>query len=375
MSTALAHRSDARTDLLERLRAVLPGIAALAPTVDATAGFPSQAIAWLAEAGALAAPLPAGLGGLGLGTEPARAALLLDALRLIGGADLSLGRVYEGHVNALRLVVRHGSRAQARQAATDAAAGHLFALWNTEPADDRLRLTGMPGRLSGSKILASAAGHATRALVTADIEREGGLLLLVPMAQGERADCSGWTAQGMRGSASGRVRFDGVSIGPEQVIGAPGDYQREPDFSAGAWRASAVALGGLDALIAALRAGLVGRARDGDPHQRARFGRALIAQETARLWLRRAAVIAEGGTEPAATVIAYVGLARLAVEAAVLDALRLTQRSIGLGAFLRPDPIERLSRDLGTYLRQPAPDEVLTSAAAHFMHDALPEPA
>src|ERR1700722_15473207 len=44
--------------------------------------------------------------------------------------------------------------------------------------------------------------------------------------------------------------------------------------------------------------------------------------------------------------------------------LQLAQRSIGLHAFMRPNPIERISRDLATYLRQPGPDRALTDAAA-----------
>jgi hypothetical protein len=46
--------------------------------------------------------------------------------------------------------------------------------------------------------------------------------------------------------------------------------------------------------------------------------------------------------------------------------MRLAQRSLGLAAFFQPSPIERLMRDLGTYLRQPAPDEALTEAASWF---------
>jgi hypothetical protein len=61
-----------------------------------------------------------------------------------------------------------------------------------------------------------------------------------------------------------------------------------------------------------------------------------------------------------------VGLARIAVETACLDAMRLVQRSLGLSAFRHGNPVERICRDLGTYLRQPAPDAVLTEAAAHF---------
>jgi len=61
-----------------------------------------------------------------------------------------------------------------------------------------------------------------------------------------------------------------------------------------------------------------------------------------------------------------VGLARIAVETACLDAMRLIQRSLGLSAFRQGSPIERICRDLSTYLRQPAPDEVLTEAANWF---------
>ena len=52
---------------------------------------------------------------------------------------------------------------------------------------------------------------------------------------------------------------------------------------------------------------------------------------------------------------------------ASLDAIRHVQRSLGLAAFLRPSPVERVGRDLATYLRQPAPDAVLTEAAAHVL--------
>jgi hypothetical protein len=47
--------------------------------------------------------------------------------------------------------------------------------------------------------------------------------------------------------------------------------------------------------------------------------------------------------------------------------MNFVQRSLGLAALLEPNPVERLIRDLSTYLRQPAPDEALTEAAACFM--------
>jgi hypothetical protein len=47
--------------------------------------------------------------------------------------------------------------------------------------------------------------------------------------------------------------------------------------------------------------------------------------------------------------------------------MQLVDRSVGLQAFVRPHPIERVARDLATYLRQPAPDRALTNAAAWIL--------
>ena len=103
--------------------------------------------------------------------------------------------------------------------------------------------------------------------------------------------------------------------------------------------------------------------RGKDPHQAARLGQAVMAVETARLWAERAAFLAEVDNKDAEATVAYVNLARLAVERAALDLMELVQRSIGLSSFIRPHPIERMVRDLATYLRQPAPDRALVSAA------------
>jgi alkylation response protein AidB-like acyl-CoA dehydrogenase len=128
----------------------------------------------------------------------------------------------------------------------------------------------------------------------------------------------------------------------------------------------------MEALTAALRATLSDRHRDADPHQRARIGRALIAQETARLWVRRAALLGEATTGDPDDTANTVNLARLAVESACLDLIQITQRALGMAAFRRGSLTELLFRDLPMYLRQPAPDETLTEAAAHFTRRDLP---
>ena len=68
-----------------------------------------------------------------------------------------------------------------------------------------------------------------------------------------------------------------------------------------------------------------------------------------------------------------MNLARLAVERAALEVLALTERGLGLAAFTRPHPVERVARDLSTYLRQPFPDGALEDAASFVAaHDAPP---
>lgn len=349
-------------DLLARVRRLVPVMAARAAALDEAACFPADDIAALAAAGALLAPLPHAACGLGLGTEPGGAAGALALLHALGEGNLAVGRVFEAHVNALRLIARFGAPAQVADAAQDAGAGRLFALWVTDPPMTGLTL--MDGRLHGQKQFCSAAGHASRAVVTAT-DGDGAVRLAVTaLDHGVTVTPLAGGMQGMRAATTGQVAFDAVPAAP---FGQPGDYLREPDFSAGAWRTSAVTTGGLDALLAEAVRQLKARGRTSDPHQQARMGEALIAGETARLWMQAAAPRAEDlGADPADTV-AYVNLARLAVERACLDAMALVQRCLGVAAFLRPNPVERLCRDLATYLKQPAPDAVLTEAAAHMM--------
>jgi alkylation response protein AidB-like acyl-CoA dehydrogenase len=128
----------------------------------------------------------------------------------------------------------------------------------------------------------------------------------------------------------------------------------------------------MEALVHAMREMLAERGRSEDPHQRVRIGEALIALETTRMWVHRAALLAESGTGDPGDVANTVNLARIAVETAGLDIIRLAQRSLGLIAFRIGAPPELLLRDLATYLRQPAPDVTLTEAAAHFAIRDLP---
>jgi len=318
------------SDELERFRALVQPLQAEGLVAD-RAEFPAEAMRLLAEAGALTAPLPIAFGGLGLGTERHRGGVLLSFLHLLGQASLPLGRLLEAHINALRIVMRYGGEDQKAYAGEAIRRGALFALWVTDAPGNALRMApqGDALVLTGGKMFCSGAGHATHAVVTAE-GPDGTRLLLVDLGAGETAAPLAAGLAGMRAAVTGQVDFTGIATSADRVIGAPGDYLREPDFSAGAWRSSAVALGGLYRLLDLLRMQLNARGRDGDPHQRARFGQALIGHETGRLWLDRAGRMAEDLQAEDAEIVATVGLARIAVERACLDGIELARRATEL---------------------------------------------
>jgi len=358
-------------DEAARAAALAPWMQQLAAKGDTEGAFPKTELTALQQAGILAIPLP--------NEAPhwasTRVATLAQTLAQLGRGNLSVGRLVEAHINARHLIARFGTQEQRTRATADVRAGELFALWVTDTPGDCLRMVRRGGRLEleGRKMFCSGAGFATRALLTARDEADYSLMLVVTLNAGERVCPLEAPLQGMRGAVTGAVDFSGCSFAINSVLGTSGDYLREPDFSAGAWRGSAVASGGLRSLIDLAVETLRAQGRANDPHQKARLGNAMIAWETSRLWVQQAAHIAEDPHTDPATVVAYTGLARIAVESACLDAMRLVQRSLGLGAFRRGVPVERICRDLATYLRQPTPDEVLTGAAAHFVAHRLPE--
>ena len=330
----------------------------MAEARDTDGQVPDAELAELAATGLLHAPLPPALGGIALGMTAVSAPEMRDVLRIIGGGSLSLARLYEGHVNAVRLVTCYGNPAHLRRLASEAAAGRLSAVWNAQ-AGDGLRTNGE--RLTGGKLHTSGAGIVRRPIVT--VLRDEGMVMAMPDAGLARADLSGWTPLGMKASLTGSVDFTGVAMSPDDVIGRPGDYYRAPLFAGGAWRVLAVQLGGLEKLVALYRDQLAARGRSDDPIQRARFGEATARLETARLWSARTATVAEDSDQDPAETDALVNLARHEFAAAALAVIERVEIGIGLPAMLRPNPVERIIRDLRTYLRQPFPDAALAAAA------------
>jgi len=371
-----------------------PRLLAQAAATDTIGGFPAQEMTWLREAGLLTAALPPSLGGVGLG-EPAAALALLQALYHIGRGNLAVGRLWEGHVNALLLIRCFGTPAQLARAAADARAGHVFGVWNTENPAGGVHLEPLPAtpgryRLRGAKTFASGAGHITRPVLTGMLaappapaaRRDQGpsvlpapaptppsptgwqLVLLRADEQPPVLDRSFWRPLGMRATASFRADFTGLEIGADDLVGQPNDYYRAPWFGGGAARFAAVQLGGAAAVLDETRRFLRRLGRTDDPYQRQRLGEMLLLHETGQRWLRGAAEHAALPSTPAEVLpparldalAAYVNALRTTTEDICLQTLRLAERSVGARGLLQPEPFERLHRDLTHYLRQPAPD-------------------
>jgi alkylation response protein AidB-like acyl-CoA dehydrogenase len=368
MNVVEAQSSERTAELFATMTALVPELAKESASSDSAACFPFAALARLREAGLLMAPVPVEFGGFGLHAM-GDGRSLFRLLHLLGYADLSLGRIFEAHVNAIELIRHYGTPRQMEAAALAAQAGDLFALWVTDPAKQGVGLS-RDFRLLGEKWFCSAAGAAKQALITAQTEA-GSQMVLVAITPGVAVTDRGVKLAGMRAATTGSVDFTGVAVDHDALIGEPGDYLREPVFSTGAWRSSAVALGGLAALIDTAKDELCSRGRADNPFQRMRFGQSAIAHETGRLWMLEAVKRIDAATGAGDEAVAYVNLARTAVEAACLDALRHIQRSLGLSAFMQGSKAERIARDLATYLRQPAPDEALVEAAGCVIREGV----
>ncbi|RDS78487.1 acyl-CoA dehydrogenase [Alteriqipengyuania lutimaris] len=274
--------------------------------------------------------------------------------------------MFEGHMNAVKLIVLYARGPSRDEAFSAIRSGALFGVWGADDPNCPLTLDPAGDTLRGAKRFASGLGLVDRAIVTVAHEA-GPQLLLVPSDDAERADASGWRMGGMRATRSGRYDFDGVNISRSQKLGDPGDYLREPYFEGGIWRYCAAHLGGAEALYRAMQRELLNRDRADDPHQQCRMVEAAIAVETARLWLLRAARAVEAKDAPA-NVAALSLLAREVTERSCRTVIETVEQALGMGSHIAGSLVERIRRDLALFLCQAAPDAKRARAAKTLFH-------
>ncbi|WP_375419801.1 acyl-CoA dehydrogenase [uncultured Sphingomonas sp.] len=284
--------------------------------------------------------------------SPADLLVLLQLLYDVGRRDLPMGRLLEGHVDALQIVHRYGSPAQAECAAEAARGGRLFGVWNADQLDDPTLL--VAGLLSGGKAFASGAGLVTDALISVDVEGRRQLILLDLDLVRPTLDRSWWRVTGMKRSETHMARWADQPVAKGALIGAPGDYVREPHFGGGAIRFAAVQAGGIAALADLVRDHLVGAKRGDDPFQRVRLADLHRHAQAAADAVRGAALGWSNIDVPG--TVARVAAARNAVYSAGEAALSLASAAVGVQAMFDDHPLSTAMRDLDAYLRQPGPD-------------------
>lgn len=322
---------------------------------DHDGAFPRAAFDGLRRLGLIGAPP----------LRPDEAPQLLRVLAAVGRGDLSVGRIFEGHVNAMFLIQMFGRPEQCAHFQTLAAGGALFGVWNTDAPGFAVTLD--DGQLRGKKNFASGADGLDYALITASTPR--GRQMAVVSVCGRSADRTWWRPLGMRASGSHVVDFTGALVSPTDLLGGPDDYLREPWFTAGAARFAAVHVGGMHGVLDTAVAHLQRCKRAADPHQEYRIGLMATEVATGYAWLDHAGgcwakIGGHIDRQHCTSVIATMSAARTAIERAALHVLELAERSVGAAGMIAPHPLERLIRDLRTYLRQPNPDGAVAAVGA-----------
>lgn len=325
-------------------------------------------LALLRDAGLLTAPLPLDEGGRGWGTSPDGADAICALLMTLGSASLPIARLYEGHVNAVALIVRHGDVAQRARLAEAVRKGAMLGVWGADSEEPVLLAENADAAtLSGIKAFASGLGDLDIAIVTA--RAEGGLQMVIVAADDPaRADLSAWDVDGMVGSRSGRFDCAALPIAAEDLLGDPDALFAEPDFHGGVWRLVACYTGAMSRLAELGAEWLEQRGQHAAPLMQARLGAIAIEAETAKLWSWHAAHIVESGDAHAEDAVSAALLAREAVEQAAMRQIAIVERVFGTAMHRRGSEAGRIARDLRLYLRQADLDGKLALATSFWLN-------
>lgn len=351
-----------------------------AAATDSVESFPLETLKNIIKAELHAAPLPPKFGGVGLGLENGTTLEMLRLLKYFGYGNLVVGRVYEGHYNALLLLKLFASVEQFEKYADDVVVNNkIFGVWNTEAADGVKIFPIGEGkfRLEGFKIFATGVDYVERPIVNGAMPDGGWQMCVVPMEKFQtKVDASWWNPLGMKSTRSFRVDFTGVELTQDDLIGKPNDYYKQPHFSGGAIRFAAVQLGAAEAIFDETRKYLQKLNRTNDSFQQARLGEMAIRVESGNLWLEGAARNFEHYRENptrqnSEKFLAYANMMRTAIEQICQEIMLLCERTIGARGLNKPFHFERIIRDLTIYLRQPAPDAALAAAGKYVLDNEL----
>jgi alkylation response protein AidB-like acyl-CoA dehydrogenase len=319
--------------------------------------FPEAAIAELEHAGALR-------WGSKSGTRRPPAAEELALVRRVAQADGSVGRIFDGHVNAVERLAVQGPAELAEAELRAVAAGELRAgVWGGDPVTGEGEPATVINRggqsvLRGVKTFCSGAGGLQRALVLARGEDGGAPISTWIDLEDSRVsiDTSWYRSHGLRASVSHRVIFDDVPVLAQ--LGPRGAIAAQPWFSRDALRTAATWAGMADAAVGGALGELAGRSQRGVLESLA-AGRILTAHRTISVWIAAAAEAMDAVT-PDLPAVALHG--RVAIAGACATLLDEAARACGSRPFARGGTLDRARRDLEVFLLQHRLDPLLARA-------------
>ena len=349
------------------LGAALAAIAAAAGARDADPArrFPGDAFAALRDSGALSANAVSGP------HRPAAAAEL-SLVRRVAAADGSVGRIFDGHLNAVeRLAVQAPGAVRDAELARVRAGTLLAGVWGGDPVGGEgppATVLAQPGGevLRGVKTWCSGAGGLQRAAVLA--RGAGGgppLLVWIDLADPRvEIDETWYRAAGLIASTSHRVVFHDAPVLAR--LGGPGAIAAQPWLGRDALRTAAGWAGMADTAVRGALSSLAQRPANGDLEGLA-AGRILTAQRTIDAWLAAAATAMDAAGPDLAAVALH---GRAAIAAACRELLDEAARACGSRPFVHGSDLDRARRDLELFLLQHRLEPLLARAGAAALEQA-----
>ncbi|PRD94637.1 acyl-CoA dehydrogenase family protein [Burkholderia ambifaria] len=376
---------DARAIDADALAHALDSLRATAAARDRAGGHAADEKQWLADAGLLTLAVPREFGG-----QEAAWPALYDTIRQIARVDSALAHLVGFQILQIVSVDVWGCAAQ-RERYLRGTVEHRWWWGNAvNPLDTRLVATATSDggyRLDGVKGFCSGTRGSQRMTVSAHDPETGRTVFgVVPTDRDGITVNEDWDPIGQRQTDSGSVRFDGVTLAPDDVL-----HRSEAPPTPRATLRTLVSQLVLTNLFVGLAEGALAEARDyvlkhgrpwihsgvaqasDDPYTLQRFGdmrvRAVAAASLAdraaleleRAWARRDALTADERAE----VALAVSEAKIVAQRAALDngealfdacGARATAASLGLDRFWRNarthtlhDPLDYRLRDVGRF--------------------------
>jgi hypothetical protein len=324
--------------------------------------FPHDAFDLLRAEGLLA-------GNAVAGTARPPAAAELGLVRAVAAADASVGRIFDGHLNAVeRLAVQAPEALRDSELEAVRSGRLLCGVWGADPGPGegspaRVTESGAGHVITGAKTFCSGAGGLERALVLARHDAEGPpVAAWVDLTARETVeiDETWYRSAGLRASVSHRVVFHSTPV--RALFGGPGSLTEQPWFSRDALRTAASWAGIADAAADAALAELGARPNRGDLEALA-AGRIETERSTIGVWLDHAGQAMDRDENLPDTAVH----ARAAIAAAARRLLDEAARACGSRPFATGAALDRARRDLDLFLLQHRLDPLVTRAGHELL--------